>query len=367
MNIPYFDMQKLIKSYEPQMSTVVSKVIGSGRYLNGQENLKFEEAFAKYCGTRYCVNVANGLDALTLILASMKILNNWENEHEIIVPSFTFIATAEAITRAGLKPVFCDVDEDFLIDVSKIKELITPKTKAIIPVHLYGKPCNMQEILKISHTYNLKVIEDAAQAHGAISGNKKVGNLGDAAAFSFYPGKNLGALGDSGAVTTNDLELSKLVKILANYGASSKYYHTYLGMNSRMDEIQAAILTLRLGRLDTENNVRKEIARKYSQLIKSEYIELPYKGIVDDSVYHIYPLRTKYRDALQKYLGQCGIETLIHYPVPVHKQLAYKDYNEYFYPNSERFSQEELSLPIGPNLTEKEILYIIETINKFSI
>lgn len=367
MNIPYFNMEKLIKSYEPQISREVHKVISSGRYLNGQENLKFENAFAQYCGTKYCVNVANGLDALTLILTSMKILNNWTNEHEIIVPAFTFIATAEAITRSGLKPVFCDVNEDFLIDVSKIYELITPNTKAIIPVHLYGKPCKMDVIMKIAHDNNLKVIEDAAQAHGAIFRNKKVGNLGDAAAFSFYPGKNLGALGDSGAVTTNNLELSKLIKTLANYGASSKYFHTYLGLNSRMDEIQAAILTLRLERLDAENKIRKQIAQKYSTLIRSPYIDLPYKGIVDDSVYHIYPLCTKYRDILKKYLEKNGIETLVHYPIPIHKQLAYKDYNKCHYKNAERFSQEELSLPISPILTEQEVIYIIETINKFSL
>lgn len=367
MRIYYYDMKKLIESYTPHLHEQVCDVISSGYYLNGPQNKIFENDFAKYCETEHCVGVANGLDALTLILTSMKIMENWADGDEVIVPSFTFIATAESITRSRLSPVFCDVNNDFLIDCHEIEKFITPRTKAIIPVHLYGKPSDMEAINKVAQNFHLKVIEDAAQAHGAIINGQKVGSLGNAAAFSFYPGKNLGALGDAGAVTTNDGKLAELIRTLANYGASKKYYHDFQGINSRMDEIQASILTIRLKCLDKENDLRRKIASKYQEGIHSTYVKLPYNQEVGNSVYHIFPILTEHRDALQSYLKENGVETLIHYPLPVHKQKAFSDYNGFSFKNAEKFANEELSLPISPLLSDEEIEYIIETINKFSI
>ena len=367
MRILYYDMRQLIDSYAPHLQNQVCDVISSGCYLNGPQNKIFEKDFAQYCETKHCVGVANGLDALTLILTSMKILENWAEGDEVIVPSFTFVATAEAVTRSHLTPIFCDVNDDFLIDEHEIEKVITPRTKAIIPVHLYGKPCNMETINKIAQNFQLKVIEDAAQAHGAIVNGKKVGSLSHAAAFSFYPGKNLGALGDAGAVTTNDEQLAELIRTLANYGASKKYYHSYQGMNSRMDEIQASILKVRLKSLDQENELRRKIARKYQKGIHSPYVILPYNREVGNSVYHIFPLLTEHRDALQLYLNENGVETLIHYPLPVHKQQAFSNYNGLSFKHAEKYANEELSLPISPLLSDEEIEYIIEKINKFSL
>ena len=367
MNLPFLNLKAITNSFEPELSAKVQQVVTSGWYLNGAQNQAFEKEFAAFIGTRYCIGVGNGLDALTLILTALKDINHWDDNDEIIVPAFTFIATAEAISRTGLQPVFCDVQEDFLIDTTKIPALITSKTKALLPVHLYGKVCNMTEIKKIAAQYQLKIFEDAAQAHGAQLAGKRAGNLGNAAGFSFYPGKNLGALGDGGAVTTNDPELAHYVRKLANYGAEKKYHHEVLGCNSRLDEMQAAVLRVKLPRLDEDNQRRQAIARIYSEGIQNRLIQIPYHGDTDSSVFHIYPVCTASRENLQQYLHDAGIETLIHYPVAVHQQAAYQQYHNTSCPVAERIAREELSLPMSPLMTPEEAHFIVEKLNLYHL
>ncbi len=365
MRIPYYDIQKITERFGQPLLDEVEAAVRSGWYLNGERATRFEQEFADYCGAKHCVSVANGLDALTLILTAMKIREGWDENSEVIVPAFTFIATAEAVSRAGLRPVMCDVsEEDFLLAPTAVREKITERTKALLPVHLYGKMCDMTALAAIAKQYDLRLIEDAAQAHGATQNGKRAGNHGDAAGFSFYPGKNLGALGDAGAVTTNDEELATLVRTLANYGATRKYHHDFLGMNSRMDEVQAAVLSLKLKTLDDDNNARRLIAARYNNEIKNSYVALPYTN-GGDSVFHIFPILTKHRDALMTHLKEKGIGTLIHYPLPIHRQPAYKEHAALHFPNAERFAEEEVSLPISPLLTSEEITYIIEQINAF--
>ena len=367
MNVPFLDLKKITESFEPQLSQTIQQVVTSGWYLNGEQNQRFETAFAQYIGTDYCIGVGNGLDALTLILTACKACYHWQDQDEVIVPAFTFIATAEAISRAGLQPVFCDVNADFLIDPSCIEARITPRTRAIMPVHLYGKVCDFLRIQPIAEKYRLKIIEDAAQAHGASLGGKKAGNWGDAAGFSFYPGKNLGALGDGGAVTTNDPELARYVRKLANYGAEKKYHHEVLGCNSRLDEIQAAVLRVKLQRLDEDNERRRAIAAIYSEGIHHPAVQIPYQGDTRQSVFHIYPIRTQNRLSLQQYLHEEGIDTLIHYPIAVHQQMAYQPYHLQKYPMAEALAAEELSLPMSPLLTPEEAHYIVEKINLYNL
>ena len=367
MIVPFLDLQKITESFEPQLSQAVNQVVTSGWYLNGEQNQYFEKEFSQYIGTDFCVGVGNGLDALTLILTAMKELYHWQDQDEVIVPALTFIATAEAISRAGLRPVFCEVNEDFLLSTAHLPALITQATRAIVPVHLYGKVCDMVKIREIATTAHLKVIEDAAQAHGASLNGIKAGNWGDAAGFSFYPGKNLGALGDGGAVTTCDPELASYVRKLANYGAEKKYHHEVLGCNSRLDEIQAAVLRVKLPRLDEDNRRRRAIAAIYSAEIKNPALRIPYQGDTTESVFHIYPIRTRNREALQSYLHQEGIETLIHYPIAVHQQTAYRQFNQQIFPMAENLAAEELSLPMSPLLTPEEALYIVEKINLYNL
>ena len=365
--IPFLGLKHINQTYEPELSEAIQRVVNSGWYLLGVEKNKFEKEFAEYIGAKHCVGVANGLDALTLILMAMKKKYGWSAEREVIVPAMTFIASAEAIVRAGLTPCFCDVDEDFLISPSCIEKSITNKTCAIMPVHLYGKTCDMYKITEMANAHHLKVIEDAAQAHGAYYASKKSGNWGDAAAFSFYPGKNLGALGDAGAVVTNDDELVKEVAIIANYGAPQKYLHTHNGLNSRLDEIQAAVLRVKLKYLDRDNNHRKEIANLYSRKINNPHITVPYNGVTSDSVFHIYPVQCDHRDQLQKYLKDNGIETLIHYPTPLHKQPVFATYASLSHPNAEKIGRSTLSLPISPIQSVENTHYIIEKINLFQL
>ncbi len=368
IHLPFLDLQRINARHEDEIAAACRRTIASGWYLHGTEGAEFERNFSAYCGNSHCIGVANGLDALTLILKALKIIHGWQDEDEVIVPSFTFIASAEAINRAGLTPKFCDSGEDFLIDPALIEACITAKTRAILPVHLYGKVCDMERIADIATAYGLKVVEDAAQAHGAAYGNRRAGNCqSDAAAFSFYPGKNLGALGDAGAVVTNDGELAALVRILANYGAEQKYYHRYLGINSRLDEIQAAILNCKLLYLDSDNAKRQKVAELYCKGIKNPLITRPYGGEPSGSVYHIFPVLTPHRAALQQHLHDNGIGTLIHYPLPVHQQEAYAAYNRQKLPVAELFAQQELSLPVSPVQTEEETFYIINTLNLFSL
>lgn len=371
MRIPYIDLKKITASFDPELSAAVTETLRSGWYLTGSQTAAFEEEYAAFCGVGHCVSVGNGLDALTLIFKAMRILWKWKEGDEVIVPAFTFIATAEAVDRAGLRPVFCDVAEDFLMDVDKIEHLVTSNTRAILPVHLYGRMCDMKTISRISQRHEIVVVEDAAQAHGALFEGKRAGSWGHAAAFSFYPGKNLGALGDAGAVTTGDAELASMVRCLANYGSRHKYHHDYLGVNSRMDEIQAAVLRVKLRHLDADNCRRREIATEYMGGIRTPYATLPYQGEEEidwiSNVFHIFPLLTEYREQLQAHLASQGIDTIIHYPLPVHKQKAYAEYNGQRFENAETYSRQELSLPISPVLTGDEVSYIINAINKFDL
>ena len=326
--IPFLDLKALNSQYRAELIEACTKVIDSGWYLQGNECKGFEKEFASYCGTKYAIGVANGLDALILILRAYKELGFMQDGDEVIVPSNTYIASILAISQNNLVPVLVEPDiNTYLINPSKIEEKITSKTKAILPVHLYGQTCQMDKINEIAKKYNLKVIEDSAQSHGAYFGDKRSGNLGDASGFSFYPGKNLGALGDGGAVTTNDEEIANTIKALGNYGSHKKYENLYKGLNSRLDEIQAAMLRVKLKYLDNEIEKRREIANYYLENIKNENIILPTVRNENNHVWHLFVIRTKNRDELQKYLLVDGIQTLIHYPIPPHKQNAYKEWN----------------------------------------
>ncbi|EJX09248.1 glutamine--scyllo-inositol transaminase [gut metagenome] len=367
MKIPFLDLKAINASFEPQLSAAVAEVVHSGWYLNGKANQAFEKAFAQYTGTQYAIGVANGLDALTLILRALKILRQWPDNAEVVVPAMTFIASAEAVNRAGLIPVFCDVNADGLMDPQAVEEHLSPRTKALLPVHLYGKLCDMNALSAIASHHHLALIEDAAQAHGACDGRWKAGNCGCAAGFSFYPGKNLGALGDGGAVTTNDAELAHCIRMLANYGAAVKYHHDILGCNSRLDEIQAAVLLIKLKRLDADNENRRRVAQRYAKGINNPLLRLPYQGDCQKSVFHIYPIRCAQRDALQTFLRERGIETLIHYPVAVHRHGAYAEFNAMHYSQAETLASEELSLPISPIMKDEEIDYIINQLNLFKL
>lgn len=366
--IKFLDIKRITDSFEPELSQEVLRVISSGWYLLGKEVERFEKEFAEYCGTKHCIGVANGLDALTLILQAYMELGVMEKGDEIIVPANTYIASILAISKSGLTPVLCEPSEsNYLIDTEKIKSVISNKTKAIMVVHLYGQTADMDEVNQIARKYNLKVIEDSAQSHGAVYKGKRAGNLGDASGFSFYPGKNLGALGDGGAITTNDDSLAQTIRILANYGCSQKYINKYKGTNSRLDEIQAAILCLKLKRLDIDNERRRIVAKKYIEYITNPMIKLPIIKNRESHVFHIFPIRCQYRNELQQYLKKRGIETLIHYPVPPHKQEAYKEWNNQSYPVTEIIHKEELSLPISPVMTQKEIMEVIDKINSFEL
>lgn len=368
MEIPYIDMQKVTARFEPQLSEAVKRTLASGFYINGPEQQRFERAFASYCGVRHCVGVGNGLDALTLILKAMKQLYGWDDTCEVIVPAFTFVATAEAVAAAGLTLALADIRPDApLIDPRSAEQAITPHTRAIIPVHLYGQTCDMEPLRELARDHGLRIIEDAAQAHGAQHGGHRAGALGDAAGFSFYPGKNLGALGDGGAVTTNDEELAKRIRALANYGSQRKYEHLWPGTNSRLDELQASILSVKLPWLDTDNALRREVADYYARHItRSPEVWTLDNAPGESCVHHIYPVFCRHRDDLQHYLSRHGVQTLVHYPIPVHKQKAFAPYNALHYPQAESFAQCELSLPISPVQPLEHTRKIVELINQYT-
>lgn len=364
--IKYFDLQRISESFEPELSEVVARVVRSGWYLQGAENRAFEEAFARYCGVEHCIGVGNGLDALTLIFLAYCEQGVMQPGDEVIVPANTYIASILAVVRAGLKPIFCEPTfQSCNIDPEKIESLITPRTKAILPVHLYGRCADMQPILEIAARHHLKVVEDAAQSHGAVYRGKRTGNLGDAAGFSFYPAKNLGALGDGGAVTTNDESLATLIRSIANYGSSAKYVHLYKGINSRLDELQAAVLRLKLLRLDADNECRRDIARRYLDEIKNPLLALPCVDNWEQHVFHIFPVFSPDRDRLQTYLAENGIQAQIHYPTPPHKQGALSEYSTLSLPVTERIHREELSLPMSPLMTGGEVDAVIAVLNRF--
>ena len=368
-HIPYLDLKRVNSSFEPQLTAEVSRVVQGGWYLLGEENKRFSKDFAEYCGTRFCVPTGNGLDALTMILVAWKRLLGWSNDAEVIVPSNTYIASILAVSRAGLCPVLCEPHpEDCLINPRRIGDLVTERTRAIMAVHLYGRVCNMKPINKLAREHGLKVIEDVAQAHGACYDGIRAGHLGHAAGISFYPGKNLGALGDAGCVTTDDEELAQYVSSMSNYGSRKKYVNETKGANSRMDEVQAAVLRLKLKRLDADNEARRRVAQAYAEGITNPLVTLP--GMPSDpreNVWHIYPVRTPERDRLREYLSAAGIETGIHYPIPPHKQQAYSEWNGRSYPVSERIHREILSLPMSPVMEQWEVQRVIEAVNAYSV
>jgi len=362
--IPFLDLKSINAQYREELIEACIKVIDSGWYIQGNECKEFENEFANFCGTKYAIGVANGLDALTLIIRAYKEMGIMSDGDEVIVPSNTYIASILAISENGLIPILVEPDiNTYLIDASKIEEKITLKTKAIMPVHLYGQVCEMDKINEIASKYNLKVIEDSAQAHGAYYKDKKAGNLGDASGFSFYPGKNLGALGDGGAVTTNDNKLADVIRALGNYGSEKKYENIYKGTNSRIDEIQAAMLRIKLRHLDDEIKQRKKVAHYYLDNIDNDNILLPQIKDPKNHVWHLFVIRTEKRDKLQKYLSDHGIQTLIHYPIPPHKQNAYKEWNSLKFPITEKIHDTVLSLPISSVISDKEVNYIVNIIH----
>jgi dTDP-4-amino-4,6-dideoxygalactose transaminase len=364
--IKFLDLQKINASYRQEFDKAIKNVLDSGWYIIGNALQEFEKNFASFCGVKHCLGISNGLDALILILRAYIEMGIMEEGDEVIVPANTYIATILAVSHNNLKPVLVEPDIlTFNIDPTKIEEKITKKTKAILPVHLYGHCAEMDLINAILKKYNLLLIEDAAQAQGAMFNGVRTGNLGNAAGFSFYPGKNLGAIGDAGAVTTNDGELAEVISALRNYGSHKKYYNLYKGFNNRLDEIQAAVLNVKLKYLDEENQRRKEIAQYYCDHIKNPKIILPIEHY-NSHVWHLFVIRTIEREKLQQYLNDNGIQTVIHYPVPPHKQPAYKEWNNLSFPITEKIHNEVLSLPIGSHLSNEDLQIIVEKINKYA-
>lgn len=368
MNVPFLDLKKINLLHQQEIEERLLKAFRSGWYLLGSEVKTFEENLSRYVGTRNAIGVANGLDALRLILRAYIELGVMKAGDEIIVPSNTYIASILAISDNGLVPVLVEPDiTTYNIDISKIEEKITSKTRGIMLVHLYGQIVFSEDLKNSAKKHDLKIIEDNAQAIGARWNGKMSGNLGDAAGFSFYPGKNLGALGDAGAVTTNNDELAKTIRTLANYGSNQKYVNIYQGLNSRLDEIQAAVLDVKLKYIDAENKKRREIAALYYTKIKNEAIILPQLPVnSEEHVWHLFVIRTTNREHLQKYLMEKDIQTLIHYPIPPHKQKAYKEWNDLCLPITEKIHEEVLSLPISPAMTAEEVDYVIDMCSAYN-
>ncbi|SEQ62920.1 dTDP-4-amino-4,6-dideoxygalactose transaminase [Segatella baroniae B14] len=365
MKIDYLSLKKVTNMHLAEIQDAISHTVESGWYLQGYSTQQFEYEYANYIGTQYCIGCGNGLDALSLIFRAYKEMGELKDNDEVIVPANTYIASILSITANRLKPVLVEPRIDTLqIDDDLIEQAITPRTKAILIVHLYGRCSMTNKIQQLCKKNNLKLIEDNAQAHGCLYNNKHTGSLGDAGAHSFYPGKNLGALGDAGAVTTNDHKLAETVKALGNYGSQQKYVFSYQGKNSRIDEIQAAILRVKLKYIDYDNQKRREIAQLYNAQIKNKHIIIP-QGQISDNVYHIYPILCPERDRLQAFLKDKGISTMIHYPIPPHQQQCYKMWNKLSYPITEKIHQEELSIPLNQTLLPEEINYIINSINQF--
>lgn len=364
--IPFLDLKYINEQYKNEILQALENVLDSGWYIRGNEVSKFETEFAAYCGTKHCVGVANGLDALTLIIRAYKELGVLSEGDEVIVPANTYIASILSITENNLIPVL--VEPDALTYNLKADDVIlnlTTKTKAVLAVHLYGQLADVIGLKALCEEKGLIFIEDAAQAHGATVNGVKAGNWGHAAGFSFYPGKNLGALGDAGAVTTNDDNLAQMITEISNYGSSKKYVNDHQGVNSRLDELQAAILRVKLRHLDKETERRQEIALEYSSRINNSKLVLPFIQNEEAHVFHLYVVRTKNREALQQYLTAKEIQTLIHYPIPPHKQNAYKEWNDLRFPITEEIHKEVLSLPMGPHLKNDQIDHIINALNEY--
>lgn len=366
--IKFLDLQKINLLHQEEIENALLETFRSGWYLLGDKVKTFEQQLASYCQVPHAIGVANGLDALRLIFKAYIGLGVMKPGDEVIVPANTYIASILAITDNGLIPILVEPDlETYNLDLNKIEEKISPKTKAILLVHLYGSIVFDEKLIEIAQKFNLKIVEDNAQAIGATWQDKKSGNLGDAAGFSFYPGKNLGALGDAGAVTCQDAELATCIRALANYGSQKKYVNQYQGLNSRLDEIQAAVLSVKLKYLDAENQERQKIAAKYLAEIKNPKITLPHHQLEENShVYHVFVIRTEHREELQQYLADNGVQTLIHYPIPPHQQEAYKELqNNYSLPITEKIHREVISLPMYQVLTDEEVTTVINLLNKF--
>lgn len=364
MQVPFSSVEYVHKDCETELKNAFSRVLESNWFIMGEECQKFEKEFASYCNTKHAVGCGNGMDAITIALQSMGIGEG----DEVIVPAFTFIATAIAVQRTGAKPVFVDVDrETTLIDVSKIESAITSRTKAIVPVHLYGQPANLSVISKIAKKHDLKIVADAAQAHGAQYGDKSICEFADITCFSFYPGKNLGALGDAGATVTDNDEYARIMKALTNYGSEKKYVHDYVGLNSRLDELQAAFLRVKLRSLDKQIEARKRIASEYLERINNPLVRLP--GIIEDHVFHIFPVYVRERDKFRQYLESFGIQTNVHYPIPMHMQKAFSfmQLSKGSYPVTEELAETEVSIPIFYGMTDEQTDYVIDKINSWKV
>lgn len=362
MKVDFAKFDYMHDEIKQELKDAVNEVIDSNWFISGKKLETFEKNFAKYCEVKYCVGCGNGLDGLTLALRAMGV----ERDDEVIIPSHTFIATALAVSNIGAIPIFVEVKKsDYTIDPSKIEEKITNKTKAIIAVHLYGQCADMDEINKIAKKNNIYVLEDAAQAHGALYKGKKAGSLGDVAEFSFYPGKNLGAMGDAGCVVTNNEEIAKKIRKLCNYGSIKKYCHEEKGVNSRLDEIQAAVLDVKLKNLDKWNAFRRKVANRYLSEIKNEKIKLPCIEKYNEHVWHIFVVEVDDRMEFQSYLKSMGIATLIHYPMAIHKQLAYKEFSSLVLPIAEKMADRVVSLPMYYGMTDEEIDYVIKIVNSY--
>jgi len=365
--IPFIDLHKINARFESEFQEKFTSVLQNGNFILGTEVESFEKEFSNYCDTKYCLGVGNGLDALRLILEGYKVLGKLKDGDEVLVASNTFIATILAIKQANLVPVLVEAElTSYNFDLSALKKLTSEKTRAIMPVHLYGQLAQMQEISAFAKQHNLLVIEDAAQAHGAKDmDGKRAGNLGDAAAFSFYPTKNLGALGDAGAITTNDEELVKTIFKLRNYGTSSKYVNDFVGFNSRLDEVQAAFLRCKLPLLDRDNEKRRQIAKRYLSEINNKKISLPYYDGSENHIFHLFVVRVENRDAFIAYLEKNKIGHLIHYPIAPHQQEALSDYKNLNFPITEKIHREVVSLPMSPVMEDQEVNTVIEVLNRY--
>ncbi len=364
--VDFLNLKKINNRQKNELLTAIEKVIDSGWYIMGEELKAFEEEFSEYCQTNYALGVANGLDALTLVLRAWKEMGKLKSGDEVIVQGNTYIASVLAITENDLIPVLVEPDEHtFNLSAKDIRAAISDKTRAILPVHLYGQISPMKEIMEIARENNLLVLEDCAQAHGAQIDGKRAGSWGDAAGFSFYPGKNLGALGDAGAITTNDIELYNILKALRNYGSEQKYLNIYQGVNSRLDEIQAAILRVKLKTLDNDVKIRQGIAQRYLSEIKNPLVELPYIENMENHVWHLFVLKTNQREELQRWLNKHNIQSLIHYPIPPHKQNAYNDMKELSLPLTESLHAKVLSIPMDPTMSDEDTNSVINALNGF--
>lgn len=375
MKVEFLNLKRINDSFSPLLEEAAMRVISGGWYLHGSETRAFESEWSQFVGTSYAVGCASGLDALALVLSAWKLMYGWKEGSEVVVPANTFIATVLAVTRAGLRPVLCDVDpRDGLATAQTMQACLSDRTVCLIPVHLYGQLCDMAPLRELSDIHGLRILEDACQAHGAIdaASGRGAGAWGHAAAFSFYPGKNLGALGDAGCVTTDDEELATLVSQLANYGQRTKYVHDFQGINSRMDEVQAAMLRMKLQRLSSDNERRRAVASRYLESLSSwaasvPGVSLPNAHLGTDNVWHIFPLRVPCREAWQARLAEQGVQTLIHYPIPVHHQKAYSELSQRHYPAAEQWCAEELSLPMSPLLTPDEVSIVVDALKRLTV